>query len=104
MLLGKKKVGGLEDEFVSKKPKRKQSLVSKLMDHVEPQKEKVFKRAPITFNVGLAIILFLFYFSIMFVGGPANPMLFLLVIPTLYIIARYIRLERDHRGEQAKTK
>lgn len=56
--------------------------------------KKQGKRAPLTFNVGIAVILFLCYLSIIFVSLPTQPQLLFILIPTLYILVRYIQLER----------
>jgi uncharacterized membrane protein len=53
------------------------------------------KHTPISFNVGVAVILFFIYLIISFVSLPAAPALLIVLIPTLYILLRYIRLERD---------
>jgi len=85
----------LESEFLPKKIKKSTPIaIHNITNIFSSFKEKTVQRAPITFNIGLSIILFFFYLSIMVVGGPAQPLLFLLIIPTLYIIARYIKLER----------
>lgn len=71
--------------------KKKPSPLSKLKNYGKGQKRKV----PITFNVGVAIILFFCYLSITFVSLPAAPELLIILIPTLYILVRYIQLERE---------
>lgn len=93
-MVNKKKKSDLELELPDKK-RKKPSLISKLKDFVQPPAKAAIKKVPITFNVGLAVTLFFFYLSIMIVGGPSQPLLFLLIIPTIYIIARYIKLERE---------
>jgi hypothetical protein len=93
--MGKKKKAGLEAEFITKKHK-KPSIFSQLKDYVQPQTQKVTSKAPVTFNVGLAVILFFLYLSIMITGGPSQPIIFLFVIPTLYVLVKYIALERKH--------
>lgn len=101
--MGKKHHRSLEDEFVEKKQK-KTPLIERIRDFVQPQTNTIQKKAPVTFNVGLAIILFFFYVSIMITGGPSQPMIFLLAIPTLYILARYISLERKRYDGQQQTR
>lgn len=101
--MGKKRNRTLEDEFVTRKPK-KPSVVDRLRDFAQPPTTAIQKKAPITFNVGLAVILFFFYISIMITGGPSQPVIFLLAVPTLYILARYISLERKVYGGKLQAK
>lgn len=95
----------LAEEF-GEKPKKKQSasIFSQIKEYISPSVQFTAKKAPITFNVGLSLILFFFYLSIMIVGGPSQPMLFLFTLPTMYILARYIQLERKRSDEQQKSR
>lgn len=96
----KRNLSELESEFMpkDKKPVKKgDSVFTKVKDYFQPDKSlNVKKKVPLTFNVGVALILFFFYFSIMITGGPSQPIIFVLAVPTLYILARYISLERKH--------
>jgi hypothetical protein len=76
--------------------KKKSSFKSKLESLTRSQGKKV----PITFNVGVALILFFCYLSITFVSLPTYPQLLIVLLPTLYILIRYIKLERDTYDER----
>lgn len=94
------------------KRRRRRSSDKKLKDLLGPEKKPSFatklknllkhqgKRAPITFNVGVAIILFFSYLSITFVSMPAQPQLLLILLPTLYILVVFIRSEREGHGNE----
>lgn len=75
---------------------RKPSFLSKLKNFTKSQR----KKAPVTFNVGIAIILFFIYLSVTFVSIPTFPQLLLVLVPTMYILLRYIKLERDTYDEE----
>ena len=86
----------LESELPSKK-KKKQSLLGKLKDFVYPTGLRNDK--PMTFNMVLAYILFVVFFIMMLVSFVIQPALLLLCLPTIYLIARNIRFEREKRSE-----
>ena len=98
----KKKKSDLESELPDKK-RKKSSIIDQLKDYIHPPAKTAMQKAPITFNVGLAIILFFFYLSIMIVGGISQPIIFLLILPTLYIIVRYIKLEREQSAAKQQS-
>lgn len=52
------------------------------------------KKIPITFNVGLAIMLFLTYLSVILVSLPSQPIVLVVAVPTLYLLVVFIRNER----------
>lgn len=79
----------LRDELTGKsKPSIIKQLSKKL---IKPHKEKV----PLTFNTGVAILLFFCYLSITLVSVTTQPQLLIILIPTLYVLVRYIKLERE---------
>jgi hypothetical protein len=80
----------LEDE--NKKP----TVAERIQKFLKTDRRK---HTPITFNVGVAIILFFCYCAISIISVPSAPMLLLVLLPTLYILIRYIKLERDHHGD-----
>jgi len=92
----KKKKTKLPDLDFEEDVKKKTSFISKLKKFAEGPKRKV----PITFNLGLAIILFFCYLSVTFVSIPTTPALLIVLLPTLYILLRYIKLERDTYDEK----
>lgn len=73
---------------------KKEPLFAKLQKLVKPKKQ-----APVTFNVGIAIILFFVFLGLAVIIVPVQPMLLLLFLPTLYILIRYIKLSRDSYGK-----
>jgi len=93
--MSKKKKNKLGLEFG---PEKKPSFMSKFENLFQKKKQKV----PLTFNVGIAIILFFCYLSITFVSLPTQPQLLIILIPTLYIIARHIKLERETRDDKPR--
>lgn len=73
------------------------SFIDKLKEKViKPNKQKV----PLTFNTGVALLLFFCYLSITFVCIPTQPQLLLILVPTLYVLIRHIRLEREKYEQQ----
>lgn len=78
--------------------KKKSSFMSKLREWTKGSGNRV----PITFNVGLAILLFFCYLSVTFVSLPTFPELLLILVPTMYILLRYIKLERDTYDERRR--
>ncbi len=84
----------LESELPSKK-KKKQSLWTKLTEFVRPQTMIVKKKAPLTFNVALSAALIFIYLSAMVTVGTQYPVIFIFILPVIYILARQIKLERD---------
>ena len=76
--------------------KKPQSFMSKLKGF---GKTDSGKRVPITFNVGIAIILFFVYVVITFLSLTMTPILLLILLPTLYVLLRYIKLERSHHAQ-----
>ena len=84
----------LESELPSKK-KKKQSLMSQFMELVKPQTMVVKKKAPLTFNVALSAALIFIYLSAMVTVGTQYPVIFIFILPVIYILARQIKLERD---------
>lgn len=101
--MGKKKKKKDDSDFgpISESiEKKKPSIIDKFREKfIKPQKKKL----PITFNVGVAILLFVCYFSVLMVSIPMYALtepavLFILLfvlVPTLYILIRYIILERE---------
>ena len=69
---------------------KKESFTSKLKKLSKPK-----NTAPITFNLGIVIILFFLYLAVTILTAPTQPLLLLIFLPTLYILARYMKLERD---------
>ena len=84
----------LESELPSKK-KKKQSLWSKIAEFTRPQTMIVKKKAPLTFNVALSAALIFIYLSAMVTVGTQYPVIFIFILPVIYILARQIKLERD---------
>ena len=84
----------LESELPSKK-KKKQSLWSKIAEFTRPQTMVVKKKAPLTFNVALSAALIFIYLSAMVTVGTQYPVIFIFILPVIYIVARQIKLERD---------
>ena len=84
----------LESELPSKK-KKKQSLWSKISEFTRPQTMIVKKKAPLTFNVALSAALIFIYLSAMVTVGTQYPVIFIFILPVIYILARQIKLERD---------
>ena len=84
----------LESELPSKK-KKKQSLWSKIAEFTRPQTMVVKKKAPLTFNVALSAALIFIYLSAMVTVGTQYPVIFIFILPVIYILARQIKLERD---------
>ena len=84
----------LESELPSKK-KKKQSLWSKIAEFTRPQTMIVKKKAPLTFNVALSAALIFIYLSAMVTVGTQDPVIFIFILPVIYILARQIKLERD---------
>ncbi len=84
----------LESELPSKK-KKKQSLWTKLTEFTRPQTMVVKKKAPLTFNVALSAALIFIYLSAMVTVGTQYPIIFIFILPVIYILARQIKLERD---------
>ena len=84
----------LESELPSKK-KKKQSLWSKIAEFTRPQTMVVKKKAPLTFNVALSAALIFIYLSVMVTVGTQYPVIFIFILPVIYILARQIKLERD---------
>jgi Flp pilus assembly protein TadB len=60
------------------------------------------KKVPLTFNVALSCILCLIYFSILITVGTYYPLIFIFIIPILYILARQIKLEREQNRIEAQ--
>ena len=87
----------LESELPSKKKKKNPSFIDTIKDFTKPKTKIAAKKAPVTFNLGVAVILFLFYLSIMIVSRTFAT--FLLILPTLYILARYMKLEREQSAK-----
>ena len=87
---------GKKHKLDRRKKEKKPSIFSKLKGFSEGRKSNL----PVTFNVGLNIILFLVYFSIMIVSVPTYPALLIIILPTLYVIVRGIKLEREQLGEK----
>ena len=84
----------LESELPSKK-KKKQSLWTKIAEFTRPQTMIVKKKAPLTFNVALSAALIFIYLSAMVTVGTQYPVIFIFILPVIYILARQIKLERD---------
>lgn len=84
----------LESELPHKK-KKKQSLWSKIAEFTRPQTMVVKKKAPLTFNVALSAALIFIYLSAMVTVGTQYPVIFIFILPVIYILARQIKLERD---------
>ena len=84
----------LESELPSKK-KKKQSLWSKIAEFTRPQTMVVKKKAPLTFNVALSAALIFIYLRAMVTVGTQYPVIFIFILPVIYILARQIKLERD---------
>jgi hypothetical protein len=80
----------LEDE--NKKP----TVAERIQKILKTERKK---RTPITFNVGVAMLLVVAYLAITVMSVPEAPFLLLVLLPTLYILIRYIKLERDHHGD-----
>jgi hypothetical protein len=97
----KGKVPDLDSELPKVKKKKKQPrFLTEIQDSFQSASSNVAKRAPITFNIGVSLILFFFYVSIMITSLPSQPILLLLILPTLYIIISHIRLERKYYKQQ----
>lgn len=94
-----------EDENLSNPTKKPvfSFLTKKSLPKLKPQKKTLFdkpsKKIPITFNLGLTIILFFCYLSISIVAIPTSPALLLIILPTIYIFVRYMKLEREVYNE-----
>ena len=84
----------LESELPSKK-KKKQSLWTKIAEFTRPQIMVVKKKAPLTFNVALSAALIFIYLSAMVTVGTQYPVIFIFILPVIYILARQIKLERE---------
>lgn len=85
-----------ELEKGKKKEKRKSRLFNKIAAWLKRKPDTTLsKKIPLTFNVGLAIILFFIYLSILFVVVSSFPAIIFLILPTLYILVKYIKLERE---------
>ena len=99
-------VSDLESELPQRNPKRKkQNIFTQLINSVKSFTKKTTQRAPITFNIGLSLILFFSYISMLVVGltsGITQPIFLLLIVLTLYIIIRYVKLERERDVQQQR--
>jgi len=84
-----------DEEKYPYKEKEKPSFLKEVF-----KKRGKSKNIPVTFNVGLSVILFFIYLSVLIVGVPKAPILLLVILPTLYIIIRHIKLEREQLGEK----
>lgn len=95
---------GLESELTLEEPIVRRPKVAKrsfdIVASIKSFVQKPMSRAPMTFNVGIALILFFVYGSLFIVSAPSQPILFVILVPTLYILIRYIRLERDIHKER----
>lgn len=85
-------------KFPEEEKKPKTSILKRIFDTSSIKIRK--ERMPVTFNVGLSIILFFCYLSIFFVIVPNEPIILLVLLPTLYILAHHIKLEREQFGEK----
>ena len=85
-----------EDEDKYFYEEKKTSLLNTIKNLFQKKKKDI----PMTFNIGLSVLLFFCYLSIMFVSVPTAPSLLIIIIPTLYIIVRHIKLEREQLGEK----
>ena len=93
--------GGKETEKIIREKehfykKKKSTLLNKIGNLFQRKKDNI----PMTFNIVLSSLLFLCYLSIMIVSVPTAPSLLIIIIPTLYIIIRHIKLEREQLGEK----
>jgi len=93
--MGKKRKK-LDFEPDTKPPSAFSEFLSKLREYIK----KPIQRAPMTFNLGVAVILFFCYISIIIVRPQLE--ILLIFIPTLYIIICYMRLEREKYNEKHK--
>jgi uncharacterized membrane protein len=83
-----------EEEKSKTKKTEKKKQQSPKFTFKNPLKKQT-KKVPLTFNIGLAVILFLSYLSVAFVSLPTFPQLLIIILPTLYILIKYIKLERE---------
>ena len=91
-----KKRQSLDLDFEEEK---KKTFIDKLKEFVYPR-QKVFQpRKSLSFNVGVAIILFFIYSLITLVSIVSFVYALLVLIPTLYILIRYIKLERENSAK-----
>jgi len=60
---------------------------------------KVDRRVPVTFNVGVAVLLIIAYLGLAFVSVPIALYLLVILLPTIYIFIRYIQLERCKKND-----
>ena len=88
-----------EEESVKYPEEKKPSILEKIREIFKKRDSKV-KGVPVTFNVGLSVILFVIYFMVLIVGMQRDPYLLFIIIPTLYILIRHIKLEREQLGEK----
>jgi hypothetical protein len=84
----------LESELPSKK-KKKQSLLSKIVEFARPQTIMVKKKAPLTFNIVLSVALIFIYLNVLVMIGAQVPLIFVFILPIVYILVRQIKLERE---------
>ena len=88
-----------EEESVKYPKEKKPSFLEKIREIFKKRDSKI-KGVPVTFNVGLSVILFVVYFIVLIVGMQRDPYLLFIIIPTLYILIRHIKLEREQLGEK----
>jgi len=88
-----------EEESVKYPKEKKLSFLEKIKKIFKKRDSKI-KGVPVTFNVGLSVILFVIYFMVLIVGMQRDPYLLFIIIPTLYILIRHIKLEREQLGEK----
>lgn len=102
--MGKKKSKEEVEFEIDDDPKKGPSIISRLISSIKDSFGGSFgdhslrKSAPMTFNLGVAIILFFAYLSITIVCIPSQPQLLIVLVPTVYILIRYIKLERESRN------
>ena len=90
-----------EEEEEKEEEEDKPSLLDQIRDAVSVSYNPFSKpRVPLTFGMGVAIILFFTYLSIAFVCLQNYPFLLFIIIPTLWALARLIKLERERYEER----
>lgn len=69
---------------------------NKLREWSKPKKSDI----PISFNVGLTILLLFIYISVVVVSFSSYPMLSLVLLPSIYVFLVFIKHERERSNER----